>query len=623
MKCMHCGWSNLSTSRSCLACGRRFVVAPVYFYVPTTQKLKGLKALQELSYAIHDSPWEHACWVKPLRIKAAFRVDQGYASEVLSQLPAFCRPCPPNPEHGFVESRVINTEDELKALQAETLAVCPEAEIMLTPVFKQVKSNSIWTPTMLSIGPGHDGATAGKGSVSFPLTGASLFSKALLQKAGVDPDKDPYVEAIHAGDDGNIYVTQLRSGPKLQVGASIDFIPAEVVVDEIIQTSGEDLLEWAKVIRGLKDKPGTVVYHPSGSMTDHYSVHCRENGVPILISHKPAIGEVLEPLPMPPLDPQELIRGLAVGDAINTAPLAGGFVCLSLMALHNSAVLRGPYSFWLGVGVAATIKLGSAAMSGEARHAHQAWHGFSSKPDIYGHYGAKSLSFHRARLSRLTQLLHYGFGEKGELAGTDGSTTGCGMGGRKWALCGASLAPLFTSIKKLVDSPTSEAASQLVLDLNVAINQAHNGGWWLNKFITVEAYDEIPKGNIGFILMASEAIRQTGAERHKVDIDRFIRAVSKWPAETTIAPLKWRKADLAIGPGSLVLRLKASTVPKPKEIIIPATHGLMKSLITAVGEIKLRPGEVAIKLNDSNREISLWRENPLTVAPRNPHDRTQ
>ncbi len=614
-KCTSCGYLNGSNKASCGYCGASLLPA----YHPTTQKAKGLVALKKAG--TDDSPWIHS-GAHPLTIKGIFPVKDDLNPKLGGLLPAFCRPCPPNPEHGFVESRVIKTFEQLEALRQETLAACPDSEIMMTPVFPSVENNSVWTPTLLSVGPGNDGATAGKGAVSFPLTGVNPIKPDLLTAAGVADGKDPYVEAIYVSS-GSIYITQLRAGPKLESGAHIDFIPTETVVEEIIQTNGEDLLEWAKVVRGLKGKTGTVVYHPGGSMTDHYSVHCRENGVPILISAKPAIGEVLEPKPMGPLDPEAVIKGLAVGDAINMAPQAAGFVILSLMGLHNSAVLRGPHSFWLGLAAAATIKLGSAAMSGEARHAHNAWHGFHNKPDIYAHYGPKSLSFHRARLSRLTQLLYYGFGEKGELSGTDGQKTGCGMGGRKWALCGAALVPMFNSIKRLVDSPTEENASKLVLDLNVAINQAHNGGWWLNKFITASAYDEVPKGNLGFALMASSAVLESATLAKTVDLDKFKRAVSRWPVETAIQPLRWRKAELVISPGSLSLNLKASTVPTPKTIKIPATAGLMKSLITAVGEIKLRPGVVSLATNGNDGEVELWRETPLAAEARNPHDRSK
>jgi hypothetical protein len=594
--CPKCKYQkNFDYYTSCGWCGEKLAKIPP----PSTQKAKGLWALGKY--------WSGGL-VRALTLKKVLKASEPLPETIKSQLPSFVRPCPPNPEHGFVESRIVKTVEDLEVMRQATLAANAESELMFTPKFSSVISNSLWTPTLLTVGPGNDGATAGKGAVAFPLAGASKLSEQLLLEAGVDLSKSPYIEAIDA--DGCIYLTQLRSGPKLESGVDPDFIPKELVVEEIIQTNGEDLLEWAKVIRGLQGKSGVVVYHPGGALTDHYSVHCRENGVPILLSGRPAIGEVLEPKPMPPLDPEALIRGLAVGDVMPMAASSdsGRWVCLLLMALHNSAVLRGQHSFWIGVGTAALIKLGMSAMRGEARHAHNAWKGLTNKPDLYAHYGSKSLSFHRASLSRVTQLLHYGFGDPD----LQPVASGCGMGGRRWALCGAALAPLFTSIKRLVTKPTQKNASKLLLDYNIAVNQAHNGGWWLNKFIGKDSYDEIPLGNLDYLLWATPAILTAGTAQ--VDVDRFKKAVGHWPTETSIKPLRFRKADLAIAPGAIVLQLKASTVPTPREIKIPATSNLMKALMANIGTIDFAPGE--IKLRHSEGEISLWKETFLTAQDR-------
>jgi hypothetical protein len=615
IKCPTCGYNGNypagSEEYNCYNCGAGLPYAPIPPTLPTTQKAKGLVAL-----AVHGNEFYP---VNVLPIKGLIKVAEALPSWV-TNLPAFARPCPPTPEHGFVESRVVSNVEELEALRLETLAAIPESEIMLTQKFANVYNNGLWTPTLFSVGIGHDGATAGKGAVSFPLVGKNPLQSALLEAASIPPEKAPYIETIATGiqplygPNVSTYLTQLRSGPILASGVDPDFVPEEMTVMEVIQTNGEDLLEWAKVVRKLKGKPGTVVYHPGGSLTDHYSVHCRENGVPIVLSFEPVIGLVLEPKPMPPLDPQALIAGLATGDRLDmgTEALREQWIIISLLALHNSAALRGTHSFWIGVGTAALIKLGCAAMHGEARHAHSVWKGLTKKPDIYAHYGKYSLSFHRARLSRLTQLLHFGFGDPD----TAPVKSGCGFGGRRWALCGAALAPVFTSIKRLIDDPTEENASKLLLDYNVAVNQAHNGGWWLNKFVQAQAYDQIPKGHVGWIAKAAQAILTAGKLRASVDSGKFIKAVKMWPQETTISPLKFRKADLEIAPGAIYLKLKASTVPEQRVITIPATPGLMKSLIESVGTIDFSvPGEINLKVPDGS-SISLWKETRLSAIDR-------
>jgi hypothetical protein len=579
-----------------------------------TQKAKGVIALQGMNHV-----WAQCEYVRALPVKTLIKASEPLKSSIGGYLPAFCRPCPPNPEHGFVESKVVKTVEALEEMRQATLAANPDSEIMLTVTYPNVAANAIWTPNLLTIGPGNDGATAGKSTVSMPLSGMSKFRKEDLEKAGVALDKAPYVEVIFDKmPDGyepafQTILTQIRSGPILDSGVTLDYIPEEMTVTEVIQTNGEDLLEWAKVVRGLKGKTGVVVYHPGGSLVDHYSVHCRENGVPIVLTEEPKVGMVLASKPMADLDPQEIIRGLAYGSSVDMGKkgVAGGYVSLALMALHNSAALRGSHSFWIGLGVAAVCKLGSAAMRGEARHAHEAWKSLKNKPDIYAHYGPKSLSFHRAALSRVTQLLHYGFGDPD----TQPVASGCGMGGRRWALCGVALAPLFTSIRRLVAEPTVANASQLLLDYNVAINQAHNGGWWLNKFISVASYDEIPKGNLGFIMRAAPMILKAGQERHTADLAKFTKSVLSWPEVTLIAPLRWRKADLNIGPGSLVISLKASTIPKLKLITIPASANVMKALVSAAGRIDISPGKVSL-IDPEGTETVLFKETELKAESR-------
>jgi hypothetical protein len=608
--CSHCGYqaSYSANALKCYNCFKLFPTGPSYD--PSTQKAKGLVALHKISGQA-NSPWLYTD-LRVLQIQSILKASEELKTQVKNYFPSFCRPCPPSPEHGFVESRVIKDMDELEVLRQETLAANAESEILMTPVYSNVTWNAIWTPKLLTIGPGHDGATAGKDTISFPLVGANPFSSDDLTLAGVAEDKDPYVEVIKPTGD-YIQLTQIRSGPKLESGVDPDFIPEEMVVAEVIKTNGEDLLEWAKRVKDLKGKSGVVVWHPGGSLTDHYTVHCRENGVPIITSFQPVEGLVLEPKPMPPLDPQAMIRGLAWGDAENMYPqhtTAGNWVALALMALHNSQALRGQHSFWIGAGVAAVLKLGSAAMAGESRHAHNAWQGFKDKPNLYQHYGKKSLSFHRARLSRVTQLLHYGFGDPD----TQPVNKGCGYGGRRWALCGAALAPLFTAVKRLCEEPTEENASQLLLDYNVAVNQCHNGGWWLNKFILVQAYDQVPRGNLGFLMQGAQIIWE-GKQHLNFDTSRFLSRVATWPKVTSIAPLRWRKAQLSISPGSLSIALKASTLPKFKEIKIPATAGLMKALVTAVGKIDVKPGEVLLQVPEGD-PIVLFRETKLEAVAR-------
>jgi hypothetical protein len=216
-------------------------------------------------------------------------------------------------------------------------------------------------------------------------------------------------------------------------------------------------------------------------------------------------------------------------------------------------------------------------------------------------------------VSRVTQILHYGFGDP---------NTPKSFGGKKWALCGAALCPLFNAVRDLALDPTEDNASKVLLNLNIAINQAHNGGWWLNKFIEVSAYDNMPKGRPEDVCATSTAVLAASIERAKVEevkLNKAILSWSKWP-DTEIKPLKFRKVALDVAPNAFVLNLKASTLPIPRLITIPVTPAMIKSLLSAVGEIKIERGKIDL-IDGSGKIINLWHEDPLVAESRDVHKR--
>lgn len=591
---------------TCPACGWTVLQAPSMS--PSTQKAKGILALMRLPRL------SHSVQVVPiLKLLKASDVITTWP-QGLREGPVFARPCPPSPEHGFVESRCVSSWEALEQVRQETFAANEQSEIMLmNPI--DAALNCVWTPSLFAIGPGHDGATAGKGAIAIPLAGINPLPEEIITASGIAEGAGPYIEAVltdkdHTGYGGHsVFLTQLRGGPVLASGISPDFIPSDMMVEEVIQTNGEDLLEWARVVRKLAGKPGVIVYHPGGVLTDHYSVHCRENGVSMVTTYRPAVGEVINAnTVLPPLDPLAMREGLIVGDRIPLNRLCE-WVELSLIALHHSSVMRGPHAFWVGVAVSTLIRLGAAALEAEGRHAHECYQGMKTKPNIYAFYTAKGLNFLRARLSRITQLLTYGFGD------VDGPH---GYGGPKWGLCGAGLCPLFDAVRRLTLDPSEDSARDMVLALNIAINQAHNGGWWLNKFIDATAYDRAPTGSLDIVFGAAGAF--WAAHQFRATItqdmrDHFVKQVSRWPEETRIKPLKWRHVDLRIGCGSFVLDLKAATVPKTLQITIPATKAVMTALLKKLGRIEIRDGAIDLIPETGNPQV-IWREKPLAMAAR-------
>jgi hypothetical protein len=295
VSCDYCGWYNVGTRSLCASCARP--LKKTVSYVPKTQKAKGIKVIQGIHFGAS---------VGAVGIHAIFPVNKPTPTTVVFNPAPFARPCPPSPEHGFVESRIVKSQEELESLRLETLEVNPESEILVMPLV-DAEINMIWTPGLLTVGPGHDGATSGKGVISFPLAGLNPIPKIHLNSADIGEEKWPYLEAVkgkvnkdYGGYAVNPEVTQLRSGPILKI-ISQDFIPTEITVKQVCKTNGEDLLEWAKKVKALAAANeecadgSIVVWHPTGGITDHFSVHCREQGVPIMLSREPVVGEVLAP----------------------------------------------------------------------------------------------------------------------------------------------------------------------------------------------------------------------------------------------------------------------------------------------------------------------------------------
>jgi hypothetical protein len=196
--------------------------------------------------------------------KATEVLDLSYA-----HFPFFARPCPKVPCHGFVDSRVVNNQDEIMKVIEETRKAEPDhLEILLSKPITADWSG-VLTVNSLTLGPGNDGATSGYGAIVLPTktNKYSMLSHLNLDGTGLD-GLSPFLEFVHPKGVEAPEAVQLRGGP--EVGADLDFIPYDVRVKKVHLAKG-DLLEWAQATKDFK--PGDVVYHPEGSPTSHYSIH--------------------------------------------------------------------------------------------------------------------------------------------------------------------------------------------------------------------------------------------------------------------------------------------------------------------------------------------------------------
>ena len=481
----------------CWNCGRNFPAAPLTIY--RTQKARGLYELNKLISLCGDG----FGWLMKPRVALPRRVIQDEAGlkkagnffGPYASSPLFARPCPVTPRHGFVDSRVVKTYQELEQVWKETLAADPKGEVMLMD-FLDPDFNMIYTPSLITLGRGHDGATAGKETINIPIMGGVFYDedvdKNVFKAASIGEDQDPYIEAVGQFF-GVVHPTQLRAGPK--VGSSkADFIPTEVVVKELLTPNGMDLLEWEKLIQSKQGVEGVVVNNIGGSPIDHYSVHARTFNIPVITTRSVEVGETLLPIPTTPMSVESVLKGIVWG---NEMELEGPStkdsyryqweraINFSLFALHNSGAFEGEDGFWLGVGAAMLVRFGVTALKGEARHIK---HPMPDREKVYTKGLKLTLNQLRAATPRNIHVLRYGdFG-------------GNGVGGEKWALCGAATVKFINAIGNLAKERNQEALGEFIRTYNDTINQAHNGGWWLNKFTVQHSFDYACQNRRLFVL---------------------------------------------------------------------------------------------------------------------------
>jgi len=490
---------------------------------------------------------------KSLNVPKPFRVisDAEDIEPLIKNMPIpvhglFARPCPVRPRHGFVESRPLKSTSkpaiasELASILKEAKAADPDAELLVVPTIKATH-NIILTPSRLAVGIGNDGATAGKRSTVFPLSGVKFYElpKSLVRAAGVAESEDPYIEVVLTGSHHEayssyvqceltkvVYFTQLRAGVRIPPAVDKDFVPDRMVVDKVIEASG-DLLEWERQVQE-EIKPGTAVYHLGGTLISHYGVHCVFNNIPIFTSRVPEIGEMLIPTAKPERPSAESIaQGLAIGaskyiglqlnglDAVPghqltiTCPQAA---TLLLVASHNAAAMGGESGMWIGLAAALMMRLGMAASHGEARHRGQDGYAKNNRSFVYN------------------LALNDFFGARDALGYAQWRFRNCswdgGYGGKKWAACTDSIFRLDKAAQAVMIDKTDEAVTEIVTALHNAINQAHNGGWWLNKFVQQNIFDHTCSQSMYSLSLAAPTILAvTNLERSE---DVLKEVIEQW-----------------------------------------------------------------------------------------------
>lgn len=408
----------------------------------------------------------------------------------------FARPCPLKPRHGFVDSRVISNPKELEDLLELVKEQDPKGEIILSP-FITADYNAILCSTgILSIGPGHDGATGGIKSISFPVAPIKI-SNGVRFKSGLSSKSTVFIEAVYKNNKDqkhdtaevkkSFYITQLRGGPK--VNQVDDYIPNKMIVKNIVKPHN-NLLKWESDVK--KFKSGTVVYGKGHTLTSHAAIHCVINKIPFITTFEPKIKQTIIPsvLKSAVFDKQKFLQGAHVGLFSNLDKHKMLYFAVSV--LHNWAYLStSEHASWLlGISAVYISKILCALSLGEYRHCTsnplkiKGVRHSSSRNSIYSMIIDKCEFTNY--INKLIKVRKH-FLTKGKFRR--------GFGGLYWAeACGYCIS-IWNVIVSIQDSKKVTAAklTKLVSLINKSVNLVHNNGWLFNKIASSSSIEKISK----------------------------------------------------------------------------------------------------------------------------------
>ena len=464
---------------------------------PRTQKAKGIVALFDKRYNLEHYgihlPGPTAI-ISNDTMRSGEYQGLGRFEDWLGEVKVFARPCPIRPRHGFVESRPLRgtkaeVEVKLKELFTEVLEADPEAEMILMPPI-EAEFSGIITPSVMVVGPGHDGATAGRGAITIPVASNPefFFSKSELEAAGVVGT--PYFEFVYGKPSTGhtaLYLTQLRDGPA--VGAQDDYIPpGRTIVKRVIRITGnEDLLEFERLVKRLT--PGDVIYHPGGSVASHYGVHCVVNQVPYITSYEPKPGETLKAAKVRH-DLKLLARYIAkFGRSKPELPrleVMGKRLLAAFGVVHGAGAMlaagiderTAPLIAWALVEI---VRAATAASMGELRYMRNVdgvWtlDGF----DRLVKMRERDSIYRRAYRYKLEQMIR---ALRIAVAAFWIPPWPDNYGGPKWAKSSAMALAVAVPLARFT-STLSERDLKVALEAaNRLVNAVHNGGWYLNKIL--------------------------------------------------------------------------------------------------------------------------------------------
>jgi hypothetical protein len=459
-------------------------IKPLKLTTPRTQKGKsiyggcdlleskiGQNALRGYAYIFNNSP---------LALIQSYK-DIEFLDPFIWKNKVFARPCPITPRHGFVDSRIIHNAKECKQLLTEVLAADKNGELVLTRFINKAVCSAVFSASgLLSIGPGHDGATAGKKSFSIPVKPENIWklNPNIISESGLSKKDNVFIETVFtkinssdfddpsSADSLGLRVTQVRGGPSVK--AVTDYVPKLMIVKKVVMPHN-DLLAWESDVK--KFSPGTVVYGKGHTLASHAGIHCVINKVPFITSFKPVIGLKIKPA----LNTEVKLnhRQFRLGTTLGFSKPAHIRLMFhtSVTILHNWAYLRNSeHASWLlGLSASYLVKVMSALNFGEYRH-------FVNKRYI------KRGSVYKRIIKSNKIGLYMRKSPKVAATFSNKKVNKPAYGGVRWAAAVKATISIWNSLANIQKlGLTNTRANKLISQINKSINLIHNNGWLFNK----------------------------------------------------------------------------------------------------------------------------------------------
>jgi len=290
-----------------------------------TQKARGIYLLAAgkltgFPMCFASTPWKHSITTLPLEMPNE------------RDFPLFARPCPERPRHGFVESRLVKTYEDLLNLFVEVRKVDPNAEVVCMPRFT-ARVSALASDAAVVYAEGSDGATAGKGqqfvipccSNAFTLKVRSMAVWTVKQWIEEDIKEGAYIELVE--HEGDMVAVQVRDGPSHTSATKVWLPHDEYYISDVFPLPADaehDLIAWEQQVAELPKT--TALWLPGQTLASHFAVHGIARQLPVFCTDDPpAVGVYHNrpdgaPEPLGAFDYLELGGLVAAYDRLALAP---------------------------------------------------------------------------------------------------------------------------------------------------------------------------------------------------------------------------------------------------------------------------------------------------------------